>query len=188
MSDQNWQKTVLVLACVFVLTLVPVVEVDAWWKGVGEMSGPGPFFGVDLIFPWSFANAELNLIAAATNQHLLNDIMPSDNPIPQLSLSLLGFLENEAHAKFYGVALDIEVLKTWEADQDELGLVDTFLGIDFPLARSQMALPQDPTALAIMSRDERMRMAQILFQILDTKVWQERSDQLRKKVRTYGRG
>ncbi len=31
-------------------------------------------------------------------------------------------------------------------------------------------------------------MAQVLFQILDTKVWQEKSDELRKKVRTYGRG
>jgi len=186
----NQRKTALVLMCLFVVTLVPVGDVDAWWKGVGEMSGPGPYAGFDLIFPWSLSHPQLTLLRVWGNEELLSELL--GKPVPKQSLTVTLFLENEEQMHFYGVALDDEYLSTAKKGVEVSVFVDHFLdnllpGMSLALEQAGVRWQTTEAGRGFVLGDEE-KIAQILFEVLNARVWQQESALLRAKIRNFGSG
>ena len=51
---KNQRKISLLLLCTTALMFAPTQTADAFWKGVGKWSGPGPFWGIDVVYPITF--------------------------------------------------------------------------------------------------------------------------------------
>ena len=51
---KNQRKISLLLLCTTALMFAPTQRADAFWKGVGKWSGPGPFWGIDVVYPITF--------------------------------------------------------------------------------------------------------------------------------------
>jgi hypothetical protein len=63
-----------VLSCAIGLLFLPGRDADALWKYLGELSGPGPFYGIDFVFPWSLSRPDVTISLNNANLLLLRDL------------------------------------------------------------------------------------------------------------------
>lgn len=84
----------LLLTCVLGLLLLYGRDANAFWKYIYELSGPGPFYGMDFVFPWSLSKPTLTPPLNNDNVYRLRALGVNTT---RLSTTLDGFSKNLPH-------------------------------------------------------------------------------------------
>jgi hypothetical protein len=115
--------------CLFTLALIEVMfvatEANAFWKGIGKMSGPGPFWGFDLILPFEPGVPYISrqMLENEQNVHTLNDFFyhfDEDNvKVPVFKTRIEELVEDERLVIRIGQRLNHDGLKKWPPTEIE---------------------------------------------------------------------
>ena len=156
------QTSYLVSLCVIAMMLIPVGDAHAvFWDGVGKMSGPGPFTGVNVVYPFRIGTTPQLDAEMLQNPGALR-ILNNYYLLFPLQTDPLALVNDVEMIRFLGERYDIDAFKNWSpsgktVDDLLLEFDDALAAASFIQARIGSRLRRSSTPGSVTSATELLR-------------------------------
>ncbi|MGH9335419.1 MAG: hypothetical protein ACRD21_16910, partial [Vicinamibacteria bacterium] len=182
-------RKMLLAICFLFALLTPSRDAHAFWRWIRELSGPGPWFGVDLIFPWSLSQPKLTPEMVNRNRDLLDSL---ELRLPSIAVTLEELAENQEHIALlndtFGLSLRKPIASTTFLRTPQ-GFPDAFVDETTRSPARDLSLlvaELDPEALKYF--DASHRDPDLRFRYLNEALMRVQSRRLRSILRRFGAG